>query len=113
MHKRILILRAPMKSILIFTAASTLCVAASGQTWVDGHYRKNGTYVEGHMRSAPNQTRYDNFSAESSVYGNNPYTGKRGSQRDEFSAEPRYNSSYGQEPRRQCSRDVFGNRICE
>ncbi len=41
---------------------------------VDGHWR-NGTYVEPHMRTAPNSTTKDNFS----YYGNiNPYTGKIG-----------------------------------
>lgn len=42
---------------------------------VKGYYRKNGTYVESHQRSAPNSTKRDNFSSEGNY---NPYTGKKG-----------------------------------
>ncbi|MCL4183504.1 MAG: hypothetical protein KJ011_08665 [Burkholderiaceae bacterium] len=43
--------------------------------------------------TAPNSVRYDNYGARNSnsIYGVNPYTRKRGSQRDEFSTPPAYN----------------------
>lgn len=72
-------------------------VSAAGTKSVRPHIRKDGTYVEGHYRSAPNQQRFDNFGARNSIYGGNPYTGKRGSQRDEFGTPPAYNK-----PRRDC-----------
>ena len=86
-----------MKKVLFFTGLAIACSMAQAQTWVDGYTRRDGTYVEGHMRSAPNQNRYDNYNAENSVYGGTPYTGQRGHQRDEFSDPPTYNPSYGQE----------------
>lgn len=45
---------------------------------IDGYYRSNGTYVEPHIRTAPNRTVKDNFS----FYGNlNPSTGQIGTKR--------------------------------
>jgi uncharacterized protein YgiM (DUF1202 family) len=43
--------------------------------WVNGYTKSNGTYVEGHYRTAPNSTNRDNFST---VGNTNPYTGKPG-----------------------------------
>lgn len=47
----------------------------SGAVHVRGYYRKNGTYVRPHMRSAPNGSKADNWSTKGNV---NPYTGKVG-----------------------------------
>jgi hypothetical protein len=33
--------------------------------WVNGYYNQYGTYVPGHWRSAPNETRTDNYGAPS------------------------------------------------
>jgi len=43
--------------------------------YVQGYYKKDGTYVKPHWRSAPNSTRADNFSTRGNV---NPYTGEPG-----------------------------------
>jgi len=43
--------------------------------YVNGYYRSNGTYVQGHYRTAPNSTNLDNFSTKGNT---NPYTGKSG-----------------------------------
>ena len=42
---------------------------------VKGYYRKDGTYVRPHYRTAPNSTNRDNFSTRGNT---NPYTGERG-----------------------------------
>lgn len=42
---------------------------------VQGYYRSNGTYVAPHHRSAPNNTKYDNYSSQGNI---NPYTGQQG-----------------------------------
>lgn len=102
-----------MRKIMFLTGLAIACSVAQGQTWVDGYTRRDGTYVEGHMRSNPNQNRYDNYNAENNAYGGNPYTGQRGSQRDEYSSPPAYNPSYGQERRSRCYRDAFGDRVCD
>jgi hypothetical protein len=57
---------------LSFIALAT--PAFAGDVYVRGYYRDNGTYVQPHYRSSPNNTTYDNFSVRG-----NPYTGERGS----------------------------------
>ena len=52
---------------------------------VDGYYR-NGTYVAPYIRTAPNQTRDDNYSTRGNI---NPYTLEEGKQRGGSEA-PRY-----------------------
>jgi len=54
------------------------CFALLGMTstlaqdvYVRPHVTKDGTYVAGHMRTAPNDTRADNYSTQGNV---NPYT---------------------------------------
>lgn len=48
---------------------------SGGNVQVDGYFRKDGTYVAPHYRSAPNSTPWDNWSTKGNV---NPYTGKPG-----------------------------------
>lgn len=48
---------------------------SSGEHYVQGHTRRDGTYVEGHHQTNPNSTQYDNWSTKGNV---NPYTGKEG-----------------------------------
>lgn len=50
-------------------------VAQARQTRVDGYWRKDGTYVAPHARSAPNGNTYDNWSSKGNY---NPYTGQEG-----------------------------------
>lgn len=61
--------------LLVSTAASA--------DWQNGYTRKDGTYVQGHYKAAPDAYRYNNPSSQS----------RGGSQRDEFSSRPRYNLS--------------------
>ena len=42
---------------------------------VRGYVRSDGTYVQPHQQTAPNDTRQDNWSSKPNV---NPYTGKQG-----------------------------------
>ena len=56
-------------SILIFATSF------SQDVHVNGYYRSNGTYVQPHYRSEPNNTNSDNFSTVGNV---NPYTGQSG-----------------------------------
>lgn len=59
--------------VILFFAAS--CASYGKDVSVKGYFRKDGTYVAPHMRSAPNNTAADNWSAKGNV---NPYTGKPG-----------------------------------
>lgn len=49
--------------------------------WVNGYYRKNGTYVQGHYRSSSNDTASDNWSTKGNI---NPYTGKAGTKNSSY-----------------------------
>ena len=53
-----------------------LPISTIAQVSVRGYFRSNGTYVQPHVRSAPNNTTEDNWSTRGNV---NPYTGKNGS----------------------------------
>ncbi len=59
------------------------------QVYVNGYYRSNGTYVQPHYRTSPNNTVYDNWSTYPNV---NPYTGQTGTKNYNNSFQG--NSSY-------------------
>lgn len=46
-----------------------------GSHHVNGHFKKNGTYVAPHRSTNPNHTQRDNWSSKPNV---NPYNGKQG-----------------------------------
>lgn len=67
-----------MKILTAFTAALVMCalaLPAFAQVAVRGYTRKDGTYVQPHMRSNPDGIRSNNYSAEGN---SNPYTGSIG-----------------------------------
>lgn len=66
--------------VLIGTLLLALSVAASADVSVRGYTRKDGTYVQPHMRSDPNGTTLDNYSTRGN---SNPYTGERGYRSDD------------------------------
>lgn len=68
---------------ILLATVSTLALA---DTYVQGHFRKNGTYVQPHYRSSPNGTTLDNYSTQGNI---NPYTGKVGTK-----APDTYNGPY-------------------
>ena len=58
------------------TAATPGWVSRAGaQVHVNGHVRRDGTYVPPHYRSSPNGTTLDNWSTRGN---SNPYTGQSG-----------------------------------
>ena len=52
-----------------------LSFTASASCYVSGYFKSNGTFVNGHYRTCPNNTITDNYSYFSNV---NPWTGKIG-----------------------------------
>jgi len=66
--------RSAFLAIVLFVAA-IVRPAFGADVSVGGHYRRDGTYVQPHMRSAPDGNRLNNWSTEGNV---NPYTGKEG-----------------------------------
>lgn len=49
--------------------------ALGGGVRVKGYFKRDGTYVAPHYRSAPNSSKYDNYSTRGNF---NPYTGEAG-----------------------------------
>jgi hypothetical protein len=58
--------------VFLFAAANSF---AQSTVYVQGYTRTNGTYVQGHYRTAPDATITNNWSTVGNV---NPYTGKPG-----------------------------------
>lgn len=50
-------------------------LSAFADVYVNGYYRKNGTYVQPHHRSASDSTPWNNYSTKGN---SNPYTGQQG-----------------------------------
>ena len=62
-----------MKKIILLVVFLFLTLNLIAQVYVNGYYRKDGTYVEPHYRSNPDGNPYNNWSFPGNV---NPYTGK-------------------------------------
>ena len=52
-------------------------------TTVSGYTRSNGTYVQSHVRTMPNNTNWDNFSTRGN---SNPFTGSTGYRAKDYSS---------------------------
>ena len=62
-----------MRKLILIAAIVSL--PAIADTYVRGYVRPDGTYVQPHYQSSPNQTKTDNYSSQGNI---NPYTGQRG-----------------------------------
>jgi len=91
-----------MKKILLVATLLLIPTISNADTWVNGYTKSNGTYVGGHYRSSANSSRFDNYSSQGNT---NIYTGRKGSQRNEYSSYPKYNK--GRSHRR--SNNPWGN----
>ena len=93
-----------MLKVIISTAAIVLAsyaTASAQNTHVDGYFRKDGTYVAPHQRSAPDRSYNNNWSTSPNT---NPYTGQQGTRSRTLNDRPPetspYGSLYGASPRR-------------
>ena len=68
-----------MRKLAILLAVFGLLVlvaeAYAGDVYVKPYIRSDGTYVNGHYRTSPDSTPYNNYGTTPNV---NPYTGERG-----------------------------------
>ena len=64
-----------MKLVLAAVLVAFTSSVVAQSTYVRPHVRKDGTYVEGHHRTAPNNTRVDNYGTQGNT---NPWTGQQG-----------------------------------
>lgn len=62
---------------LVFALAMIVCLSsvATAQVQVKPYFRSDGTYVQPHERTRPNNTLEDNYSTKGNV---NPHTGRPG-----------------------------------
>ena len=81
-----------VKKNMALIVLAVVSSVASADNYVRGYARHDGTYVQPHYQTAPNQYRHDNYSAQGNT---NPYNGREGTQRHEYSNPPTYNQNYG------------------
>lgn len=65
-----------MKKVILGVAL--LCSSAGfmlADTYVNSYTRSDGTYVQGHYRSSPDNSKFNNYSTQGNI---NPHTGKLG-----------------------------------
>jgi hypothetical protein len=64
-----------MKHLLLVAAVMVAGSAFAKDVFVQPHIRSDGTVVQGHYRSAPDSTPFNNYSTQGNT---NPYTGQQG-----------------------------------
>lgn len=74
-----------MRHILIAVLIAVTATSAYAQQHVRGHMRKDGVYVQPHMRSNNDGKHSNNYSATGNY---NPYTGKKGNVPDPVLSDP-------------------------
>jgi hypothetical protein len=70
-----------IKFVLVVFSLFVLVSSGYADSYVKGYFKSDGTYVQGHYRSSPNNTKADNFSTKGNY---NPYTGKRGTKKNDW-----------------------------
>ena len=61
---------------LLASLATQMQAFAASSHSVHGHFKKDGTFVQPHRQTDPNQSKLDNWGSKGNV---NPYSGKAGS----------------------------------
>ncbi|MGV8822994.1 hypothetical protein [Methylibium petroleiphilum] len=86
-------------ALIFFTLAGASLAVSAKDTYVSPHVTRDGRLVEGHFKSAPNNTKLDNYSTKGNV---NPYTGQAGTKDPWAAPAPRYESPsiYTPQPRK-------------
>lgn len=59
-----------MRKLPILLLLAVTFSADAADTYVDGYYRDNGTYVNPHYRTTPNDATWDNYSTRGNSYEN-------------------------------------------
>ena len=72
-----------MRLLFSFFLLITSGVSFSDE-YVNGYYKKDGTFVQGYFKSSPNQTNVDNYSTQGNL---NPYTGSEGYRAPDYSSD--------------------------
>ncbi|MGE0827358.1 MAG: hypothetical protein AB7P18_35200 [Candidatus Binatia bacterium] len=78
------------KAVLVGLLSLTVASPALADTFVNGHSRSDGTYVQPHWRSTPDGNFWNNWSTQGNV---NPYTGQWGTRQFPSQSFPTYRSN--------------------
>lgn len=83
-----------MKKYLFFALALGVSSSAlATDSYVHGYAKKDGTYVNGYHRTAPDNTVNNNYGTSGNV---NPYSGREGTQpRNPYQGQGNYNLGNG------------------
>ena len=73
-----------MYRLSLFLFLLLLSGVSFSDDYVNGYYKKDGTFVQGYFKSSPNQTNLDNYSTRGNV---NPYNGSEGYRAPDYSSE--------------------------
>ena len=83
-------------------------IAANAQVSVQPYYDCNGVYHQGYERTAPNNTRLDNYSTKGNV---NPFTGQEGTKNPfPTTQQPTYSAPAYRAPT--CGLNANGQYVC-
>jgi hypothetical protein len=77
-----------LAACLLFLVA----LSANADTYVNGYFKKDGTYVEGHYKTTPHDTNWGAYSTDGN---SNPFTGNYGHRARDYSTDA-YNYGSGQ-----------------
>lgn len=91
-----------MKKMTFVVAVLLAGSAFARDVYVQPHVTKNGTYVDGYHRTAPDSSQFNNYSTQGNT---NPYTGQAGT------VNP-YTQQQQIQPVQHCYHDAYGNRHC-
>ena len=87
-----------MKYIVTAGLLALATASMAADTYTHGYTRRDGTYVQPHYSSTPNDTKIDNYSTRGNT---NPYTAERGTVDPLRERQPQnYGSPYDNNPRR-------------
>jgi len=78
--KKLLLVLGFVIALVSGPALAKKTASGGGSHSVKGHVKKDGTYVQPHRATNPNQTQRDNWSSKPNT---NPYTGKPGTKEAE------------------------------
>ena len=76
---------------LVLALLVSLSMSATAQTYVEPYIRKDGTFVQGHWRSSPDNSPYNNYSYPGNT---NPYTGRTATGKTETYLQRYYTPDY-------------------
>lgn len=80
-----------MRKLILAVMIAAVATPATAQVRVRGYTRSDGTYVAPSVRSAPNSSRFDNYSTAPNI---NPYNGRSGTVDPYKPVSPTYPSPY-------------------